>query len=638
MKRFFGIVIVLLFLSNTIFSFSQNNEIELREKIKTAKDTTLINAYLSLAKYYYQTTGKGDSLIKFSNKALELSKRLNSVKHTLEAYKYSGVGYLVAKEFDRAEANFKSSLNLAIENNDLKNQADLFNKLGTLYQNSGQEILAIENLLKAAKYSEEISDYKNVAQSYYGISHIYARQKQLNKQLDYIEKALYVIENKNINDPLMENVIFGFASQQYMELYTKNNDQKYLSSIVKYAEKALKIAENNNFKSRKISSYNVLSTYYLAIEDYKNYEFYIKKVLENRHLVSEQITINAFFNLANIYKSRNQKTLVYAYIDTLNSLEIKSETYYGSRISNFSYEIYKHFNDSDLALKALEERDVFYEELNDKEKSKSINELEAKYQTQLKDAKIKRQTTQLIILALIIVFLLLIGAIVRLRYSRKQNKALKLAIDRQQKLEKELSDVRDEIAQDFHDDLGNRLARMSLLSNLINEEKSLRNPKIKSKIKQITDDANGLYTGTRDFIFSLKSNSDYLEEVITYLSDFGESFYNKTNVKFKLKKSIDGNIKLPHYWSKQLVFIFKEAMTNALKHAHCNKVCMSFTYHDKCLTVECIDDGIGISDIHKTSENGLHNMKKRAQKINCELLVDTSSEKGTTIKFKGFID
>lgn len=225
----------------------------------------------------------------------------------------------------------------------------------------------------------------------------------------------------------------------------------------------------------------------------------------------------------------------------------------------------------------------------------------------------------------------------QLQKSKQKNKALKQAFDTQIKLEKELTNVRDVIAQDFHDDLGNKLARISLLSNLLSGEASINNLKVKSKIKQITNDSNALYDGTRDFIFSLKANSDYLEEIVTYLSDFGEDFFSKTNKKFIVKKQIKKNIKLPHYWNKQLIFIFKEALTNTLKHSECDKVTLQFNYENSTLKVSCIDDGKGLLESDLKSSNGLSNMKQRAEKIGGKLIINSQINKGTVITFLGKI-
>lgn len=234
-----------------------------------------------------------------------------------------------------------------------------------------------------------------------------------------------------------------------------------------------------------------------------------------------------------------------------------------------------------------------------------------------------------------IFFISIIIVIVKqLQKSRSRNIFLQNTIINNQKLEAELTNVKNNIAQDFHDDLGNKLARISILSNLITSNNKTINEEDKKIIHQISNDANYLFKGTKDFIFSLKENSNYIEELITYLSDFGEDYFNQFKIGFIVEKQIDSNIKLPHYWSKQLIFIFKEAMTNSVKHAKATKVELQFFLNDTHLTVKCIDNGIGFKHTAKASIGGLSHMKKRAENINCSLNINTSSS-GTTITFHG---
>ena len=224
----------------------------------------------------------------------------------------------------------------------------------------------------------------------------------------------------------------------------------------------------------------------------------------------------------------------------------------------------------------------------------------------------------------------------QLQKVKKRNHDLKESLLRQKQLEEELTEVRANIAQDFHDDLGNKLARISVISNMAITEVSSENEKLKSKIEQIQNDANYLYKGTKDFIFSLKDNSNYLEELVTYLSDFGEDLFVNTNSKFVVEKSIDENIKLPHYWSKQLIFIFKEALTNVYKHADCSTVLFFCHYHKKTLTIKCKDDGKGIAEeLLLKSTGGLNNMKKRAAKIGGQITIQSDENGWTSIIFNG---
>lgn len=222
----------------------------------------------------------------------------------------------------------------------------------------------------------------------------------------------------------------------------------------------------------------------------------------------------------------------------------------------------------------------------------------------------------------------------RLQRTRKRNKFLKETIENNKKLEKELENVKDNIAQDFHDDLGNKLARISILSNLITSNEDDISNESKQIINQISDDANYLFKGTKDFIFSLKEESNYLEELITYLSDFGEEYFSQFDIDFIVNKSIDNNIKLPYYWSKQLIFIFKEAMTNVVKHANASKIELQFLFKDNTLEIKCIDNGKGFDATTKKQLGGLSNMQKRAKNINCILTYNTSP-KGTVVYFTG---
>ena len=236
----------------------------------------------------------------------------------------------------------------------------------------------------------------------------------------------------------------------------------------------------------------------------------------------------------------------------------------------------------------------------------------------------------MVIIISLLIIMLILG---QLRKVKKRNNDLKLAIERQNQLEQELSEVRMNIAQDFHDDLGNKLARISLLSNLAKEEVSQENIKLKSRIEQIENDAGYLYKGTKDFIFSLNDESNYLEELVTYLSDFGEDFYRDTSIKFIVEKNIKCNIKLPYYWNKQLIYIFKEALTNAYKHSKGDKVIFSFNYDGTSLTIKCEDNGIGSEKSESKTSNGINNMTKRAEKLGGKLDIQFNQDSGTIVVF-----
>ncbi|WP_445456521.1 ligand-binding sensor domain-containing protein [Flavobacterium sp. HNIBRBA15423] len=232
---------------------------------------------------------------------------------------------------------------------------------------------------------------------------------------------------------------------------------------------------------------------------------------------------------------------------------------------------------------------------------------------------------------------ILLFLVYRILTIHKKNQLLKNSIASQKKLEKELSEVRENVASDFHDELGNKLAGITIVSELMLKDEFIKQSNSFEAIKQIQKDSKSLYFGIRDFVWSIDSKSDYLEELIIYLSDFGEELFQNSEITFKVEKEISQEIKkLPNYWSRQLLLLFKEAMTNSYKHSNATEVILSINLKKNVLKIELKDNGKGFIESELKRKNGLNNMQKRAQKIDGELQIITGKE--TKVIFTGLIN
>lgn len=490
---------------------------------------------------------------------------------------------------------------------------------------------------KALKDAEKLQNIDKEIETIKLIVHLFTRMKQKSKKWDYVKRAEKLILN---NNTATSNKVrnYTWLTYELENQYTIEERKSLIDSALNFINEVKNLAINEKM-------FREVAMLYRASEAFSYHKGDLSQALVNiDSAIYYAKKIKGRMNMSGFYLSKSwdhydlgQHNQANLYMDSALYYDDKTDIVGHMMLLSEASEIYEGSGASKKALYSLKLHSKLKDSLMSEQRSKVVNELETKYQTELKDAQIRRLTIQLTLALLGLISILFIGALFRLKQSRKQNTALKLAFDRQIQLEKELSDVRDEIAQDFHDDLGNRLARISILSNLISGEASIKDTKVKSKIKQITEDANSIYRGTRDFVFSLKSNSDYIEEIATYLSDFGEDFFDKTNIKFTVAKNITENKKLPNYWSKQLIFIFKEALTNTLKHSQAKSVSLSFKYHENQLTANCKDDGKGMNNEDINSHNGLLNMERRANKIGGKLLIETDIDKGTTITFVGKI-
>ncbi|WP_428224368.1 ligand-binding sensor domain-containing protein [Flavobacterium sp.] len=227
--------------------------------------------------------------------------------------------------------------------------------------------------------------------------------------------------------------------------------------------------------------------------------------------------------------------------------------------------------------------------------------------------------------------LLAIIGLIRFKKIQQRNEFLRNTISAKETLEKELKEVRENVAQDFHDELGNKLAGITVLSALMKEDVSNKDSKKFQQISRIHKDSEELYYGIKDFIWSIDSKNDDLNELVFYLKDFGDELFMYTDTAFSVINLVDNTqFKLPYYWSRQILLLFKEAMTNTMKYAKAQKCQLSFEIIDNQLRVAFDDDGIGFKENELKRINGLKNMQKRAQKLNAVL--EIHSEKGTLIK------
>ncbi len=240
-----------------------------------------------------------------------------------------------------------------------------------------------------------------------------------------------------------------------------------------------------------------------------------------------------------------------------------------------------------------------------------------------------------LLVSIIVVMLIYI----QLKRNKLKNQMLRNAIDKQLLLEKRLNNVRQNIAQDFHDELGNIVAGISITTDRIRNNIS-RKPisHIKNQIEKVNQESDKLYSGMRDFIWAIDSDNDSLSSLITYLTDYGRDIFEIDNIKFNIVNAIlEEYLKLPYYWNKQLLLLFKEAFLNVLKHAEATKTTLVFEIEGQYITISFEDNGKGFNIEQIQRRSGLKNMYNRAQKINGDLNIDSKLGEYTRIIFKGKI-
>ncbi len=205
-----------------------------------------------------------------------------------------------------------------------------------------------------------------------------------------------------------------------------------------------------------------------------------------------------------------------------------------------------------------------------------------------------------------------------------------------QQLREEAQDkVRQNTAEDFHDEIGNKLTRIKLLSSIAKIQVTKENQQAQDVLQQIIDNVQQLFAGSKDIIWSLQPESNYLDEVVWKIHQNAENLVDNSPIQFEAIEDNTGkswNVLLPMQWGRNILMIFKEGLTNAVRHSNADHITFHIYDDEQAIMLSLKDNGKGISE-HKSKGNGLKNMHNRAERIGCELLINSNGE-GTEILLK----
>lgn len=202
--------------------------------------------------------------------------------------------------------------------------------------------------------------------------------------------------------------------------------------------------------------------------------------------------------------------------------------------------------------------------------------------------------------------------------------------------------LRTHIAQDIHDEVGGRLTRMALASELALRVPNLSPEELKSRLAELGAGARAASGNLREVVFSINPAFDRFSEMQAYMRESAREFFKDTEMEvvFDFPKAEQDPVLSPHF-KRQLLFLYKEALQNIMKHAEASTVWIRFQFTAPGrFKLEVRDDGKGF-DLAGTPMNGFHHglngMKKRAESMHAELTVRTQLGEGVLIGVEGAV-
>jgi len=228
--------------------------------------------------------------------------------------------------------------------------------------------------------------------------------------------------------------------------------------------------------------------------------------------------------------------------------------------------------------------------------------------------------------AYLLYFLVFVGLMYMISHIQKSRT---LALTNARENERDV--FRKKLARDFHDEAGNKITRISLITDSITR-KSKETETVKT-LNKLQDNIQDLRLGMTDFIWVLDPGKDTLSETLRRFMDFANETFEYTDIDFSMDPITDElkNITMESNLRRHFLLIMKEAITNLLKYSEASEVKFSYKKIEDLWSFSIADNGKGFNPETLTRINGINNMKSRAEKIKGSLEIISSKNKGTKV-------
>ncbi len=200
-----------------------------------------------------------------------------------------------------------------------------------------------------------------------------------------------------------------------------------------------------------------------------------------------------------------------------------------------------------------------------------------------------------------------------------------------------VTEERERLARDMHDNLGQMLGFINLQAQGIRQE--LINAGVESvshKLDKLVDVTQSTHNDMREYIHNARNAAFMDKNFITALSKNISIFKEQTDIKVKLDipseftgEELKPNIRI------NILNILKEALNNVRKHAKAENVRVSLSISQEQLCASIEDDGKGFESEHENNHTkakyGLSIMRERAFEIGGQIEIESVEGKGSRV-------
>ena len=196
--------------------------------------------------------------------------------------------------------------------------------------------------------------------------------------------------------------------------------------------------------------------------------------------------------------------------------------------------------------------------------------------------------------------------------------------------------IRTRIATSLTEDMSNSLSSINISSELAKNKIDTDKERTKEYIAQISDASNRMVQSMYDMVWSINPGNDNLPDTIARMREFAVEIENSHDVTliFDIEKEVL-KLQLDMEYRYELLSIFKEAVTNAVRHANARHIQISLRFKNPKLIMMVEDDGKGFEDLQcGLLGRGITDMRRRASAIDASLHIESNENTGSIVKLE----
>jgi serine phosphatase RsbU (regulator of sigma subunit)/tetratricopeptide (TPR) repeat protein len=377
-----------LLLRATYFLHAVNQpKIDSLEKVaQSAIDTIKISALLQLSEEY-QRLGNPEKSKESAKHAQRIAEKMQFKDGIARSFNRQGHLLSEGSSFEEAIGDYKRAMKLAEETKNLPLQADCLTAIGSICRRMGKYGEGLTILFKALKLYEKLG-LENEEKCMMGIGVIYSKQKNYTTALKYLFAALKTSEN-NGNIRMKSRILVNIG----VVYYSLKNYEKSIA----YYKRVLESAEKLNDLAMQQASYSNIGGMYIILQQYeKGYEYCSKALAIAKLQEDKENMVITTGNIGEACAGMKKYDLAEKYYlealrmsKVVGIKDITQEIYL--MLSEF-YEKKGDYKNTHIYFKLYS---ALKDTLLNKENSKLVTEMDARYQTEKKQKQIELQQSAL---------------------------------------------------------------------------------------------------------------------------------------------------------------------------------------------------------------------------------------------------